>query len=108
MSFDNDTSFGMVRLHYQVFKLANLASTAGLEMTSTERYLSFLCLLFPLFRLFVLVHSGFERSNRFVGFFAMLIGFEFQPRPVRDLVCEDGEDEDFADRAGEGFVELSC
>lgn len=46
-------------------------------------------------------------SRLTVGFFAMLIGFEFQPRPVRDLVCEDGEDEDFADRAGEGFVELS-
>jgi hypothetical protein len=37
----------------------------------------------------------------------MLIGFEFQPRPVCDLVCEDGEDEDLAYRSGEGFVELS-
>lgn len=37
----------------------------------------------------------------------MLIGFELQPCPVCDLVCEDGEDEDLAYRAGEGFVELS-
>lgn len=36
----------------------------------------------------------------------MLIGLEFRPGPVCDLVCEDGEDEDFAYRAGKRLVEL--
>lgn len=41
-----------------------------------------------------------------VGFFAIFIGFEFQPCPVCDLVCKDCEDEDLADRTGKGFVKL--
>ncbi len=36
----------------------------------------------------------------------MLIGLEFCPGPVCDLVCEDGEDEDLAYRAGKRLVEL--
>lgn len=37
----------------------------------------------------------------------VLIGFEFKPAPVDDLVGEDGCEDDFEDGAGEGFVELS-
>jgi hypothetical protein len=41
-----------------------------------------------------------------VSFCAMLIGLEFRPGPVCDLVCEDGEDKDLAYRAGKRLVEL--
>lgn len=36
-----------------------------------------------------------------------LVRLEFYPRPVQELICQDGGEEDFGYRAGEGLVELS-
>lgn len=38
---------------------------------------------------------------------ADLVGLELHPRPVEELVGQDGREKDFGDGAGEGLVELS-
>lgn len=89
-------------------------------------------ILLPILCLLIFIHSAFQCCNRrynhthsrqfrlpigepgdirisfllTVRLRAMLIGLEFIPGPVGDLVCEDGEDEDLAYRAGKRLVEL--
>lgn len=63
-------------------------------------------ILLPIFCLLIFIHCAFQRCNRRVRLRAMLIGLEFIPGPVGDLVCEDGEDKDLAYRAGKRLVEL--
>lgn len=47
--------------------------------------------------------DSFERT---IPFGADLVGLELAPRPVGELIGEDGDEEDFEERSSELLVEL--